>query len=87
MTCCARRSTFAPAESEMTSKYSGYSRQMSSVCVPIEPVEPSSATTFSAICRERGQAVTQVSAPRTGAAGLMQRASCARVKGGRGAEQ
>mmetsp|Transcript_10083 Transcript_10083/g.26131 ORF Transcript_10083/g.26131 Transcript_10083/m.26131 type:complete len:222 (-) Transcript_10083:109-774(-) len=42
--CWASSSTFAPAESETTSKCSGYSRMMSSVCVPIEPVEPSSAT-------------------------------------------
>mmetsp|Transcript_1093 Transcript_1093/g.3085 ORF Transcript_1093/g.3085 Transcript_1093/m.3085 type:complete len:224 (-) Transcript_1093:89-760(-) len=44
--CCARSSTLEPAEMETTWKWSGYSRQMSRVCVPMEPVDPSSAMCF-----------------------------------------
>lgn len=40
--CAASRSTLLPAASAVTSYRSGRSAQMSSVCVPIEPVDPSS---------------------------------------------
>lgn len=40
--CCASRSTLFPAASAVTSYRSGRSAQMSSVCVPMEPVDPSS---------------------------------------------
>ncbi len=40
--CCASRSTLLPAANAVTSYRSGRSAQMSSVCVPMEPVDPSS---------------------------------------------
>lgn len=42
MICCASKSTLLPAASAVTSYRSGRSAQMSSVCVPMEPVDPSS---------------------------------------------
>ena len=39
--CWASSSTFAPAASALTLNRSGYSRTMSSVCVPMLPVLPS----------------------------------------------
>ena len=69
--CCASSSTFAPAEIEMTSKASGYSRQMSSVCVPIDPVEPSSAMCFRGLASSaRERQSCRFSPESTGAAGF-----------------
>mmetsp|Transcript_21499 Transcript_21499/g.43545 ORF Transcript_21499/g.43545 Transcript_21499/m.43545 type:complete len:262 (-) Transcript_21499:120-905(-) len=69
-TCAARSSTFEPAESEITSKYSGYSRQMSSVCVPIEPVDPSRAMCLRGLASSaRARESLRLPSVSTGAAG------------------
>mmetsp|Transcript_210 Transcript_210/g.921 ORF Transcript_210/g.921 Transcript_210/m.921 type:complete len:232 (-) Transcript_210:136-831(-) len=44
--CSARSATLRPALSALTSNLSGCSAQMSSVCVPMDPVDPSSEMVF-----------------------------------------
>mmetsp|Transcript_9984 Transcript_9984/g.31281 ORF Transcript_9984/g.31281 Transcript_9984/m.31281 type:complete len:213 (+) Transcript_9984:663-1301(+) len=46
LVCSASSDTLRPADSADTSNLSGCSATMSSVCVPIEPVEPSSEMVF-----------------------------------------
>ena len=44
--CSASRSRLCPAESPTTENSSGKARTMSSVCLPIEPVDPNIASLF-----------------------------------------
>ena len=51
--CSASRSRLCPAESPTTENSSGKARTMSSVCLPIEPVDPNMASLFTSPVLQR----------------------------------